>query len=221
VTDLTAEWDALWLHGDPVVGQLAAAGLTLPAREAGISGAQRFGESDVILGRPAATAPFRSVVLGPKASVEVLHATLTAAGLIAGSPEDVTALRILAGWPQMGSEILDRTLPQEVRFDEHDGVSYAKGCYTGQETVARLHFRGHTNRELRGLLWEEAPRADEQTMLSDDGRDAGVVTSRLRIGPQTVGLALVRREIPIESRVQAAGARARVVDLPFPPLPPA
>src|SRR5258708_9948328 len=65
--------------------------------------------------------------------------------------------RILAGWPRLGAEIDQKTLPQEVRYDDINGVSYTKGCYTGQETVSRLHFRGHTNRHLGGLLWQAAP----------------------------------------------------------------
>ena len=61
---------------------------------------------------------------------------------------------------RLGHEIVEKTLVQEVRYDEIGGVSYTKGCYTGQETVARLHFRGHTNRELRGLRWMSAPAAE-------------------------------------------------------------
>ena len=76
------------------------------------------------------------------------------------------AARILAGWPALGAEIDERTLPQEVRYDEIGGVSYTKGCYTGQETVARLHFRGHPNRELRGLWW----RSDEPEPLNGGSR---------------------------------------------------
>ena len=82
---------------------------------------------------------------------------LVAAGARPGDEGDHHAARILAGWPALGAEIDERTLPQEVRYDEIGGVSYTKGCYTGQETVARLHFRGHPNRELRGLWW----RSDE------------------------------------------------------------
>src|SRR6266702_809001 len=67
-------------------------------------------------------------------------------------PEAALALsRVLAGWPGLASEVDEKTIPQEVRFDEIGGVSYTKGCYTGQETVSRLHFRGHANRNLRGL----------------------------------------------------------------------
>ncbi|MEO8635290.1 MAG: hypothetical protein ABI587_08435 [Gemmatimonadales bacterium] len=215
VTDQSAVWEALWLYGEPVAGQVEALGFSLPAREGGGCATHGVGDTEVVYGRPAKAAPFQSVILGPKAAVGSVHASLAAAGLASGATEDAQAVRILAGWPGLGTEILNRTLPQEVRFDENDGVSYTKGCYTGQETVARLHFRGHTNRELRGLVWEAPPVADEPAIVGAEGRDAGTVTSLLRIGGETIGLGLVRREIEPGTRVNAGGAPARVVALPF------
>ena len=216
VTDRSSDWESLRLFGEPVAGQLASLGLALPASETGVCSTQSAGEAELILGRPAAKAPFQAIVIGPKAAVGSLHATLTAAGLASGAAEDAEAFRILAGWPALNAEILEKTLPQEVRFDENDGVSYTKGCYTGQETVARLHFRGHANRELRGLVWEERlPAADQPTIVGAEGRDGGTVTSCLRLGGKAFGLGLVRREIEPGATVVAAGAAARVVALPF------
>src|SRR5207244_10772940 len=74
----------------------------------------------------------------------------------------------------------DRTMPQEGRDDELGGVSYTKGCYTGQETVSRLHFRGHTNRYLRGLMFDAEPAATPApgwTAVTHLDRDVGRVTS--------------------------------------------
>ena len=217
VTQHGTEWEALWLYGEPVIQRMQALGLALPAGKTGVCSTMGAGEGEMILGRPAPTAPFQAVVIGAKAAVGSLHAALTAAGLASGAAEDAEAFRILAGWPGLGAEILEKTLPQEVRFDEIDGVSYSKGCYTGQETVARLHFRGHANRELRGLVWEGMPISDERAIVGAGGRDAGTVTSRLRLGGQIVGLGLVRREIELGTRVIAAGRSARVVALPFAP----
>ena len=217
VTDQSADWEALWLYGPGVTARIEALGLAVPASDSGVCVAQLTGEREILQGRPTAKAPFQSVIIGPKAAVGSLHATLTAAGITSGASEEVEAFRILAGWPSLGAEILDKTLPQEVRFDENDGVSYTKGCYTGQETVARLHFRGHANRELRGLVWNDAPGVEERAIIGVEGRDGGRVTSLLRLGEQVIGLGLVRREIEIDTAVLAAGAQARVVALPFAP----
>ena len=112
----------------------------------------------------------------------------------------------------MGAEIDDRTLPQEVRYDEIGGVSYTKGCYVGQETVARLHFRGHANRHLRGLLWPSAaPLAAERIVAGD--RDVGSVRSTLALDDRR----MVRREVDPGTEVLAGGQRAVVLALPFAP----
>ena len=124
--------------------------------------------------------------------------------------------RILAGWPRLGAEIDQKTLPQEARFDEIDGVSYTKGCYTGQETVARVHFRGHANRGIVGLLWSARPDFASPGVMQDQ-RDIGWVTSAAWLPSlqQFVGLAKVRRETEPARAVTAGGAPARVAALPF------
>src|SRR5687767_15346310 len=125
----------------------------------------------------------------------------------------------------LGAEIDERTLPQEVRYDEIGGVSYTKGCYTGQETVSRLHFRGHANRHLRGLLFEADPPlapASGWSAVTHDEKEVGRVTSIAWLPDgggsvlgRWIGLAVVRREVPIGAVVRAAGREARVAALPF------
>src|SRR6267143_1535107 len=143
----------------------------------------------------------------------------------AAGPAALELTRILAGWPRLGAEVDEKTIPQEVRLDAIGGVSYTKGCYTGQETVARLHFRGHVNRQVRGLLFDPDPPAapaDGWSVVTHVDRDVGRVTS-LAFVPETgvagaghwIGLALIRREVGPGSVVRAAGRDARVVDLPF------
>ena len=128
---------------------------------------------------------------------------------------DLHAARILAGWPALGVEIDEKTLPQEVRYDEIGGVSYTKGCYTGQETVARIHFRGHTNRELRGLALAGAGRARRADGLARrEGSRHGALDAHAWTD-RTLGLALVRREVEPGSQVVAGGRGATVVTLPF------
>jgi folate-binding protein YgfZ len=143
-----------------------------------------------------------------------VDARLAGAGCAVGGVEDAEAARILAGWPALGAEIDDKTLPQEVRFDELGGVSYTKGCYLGQETVARIHFRGHPNRELRGLEWEDASPLEGRS-IEGAGREAGTVRSTLLAGGRRIGLAPIRKEVTIGDAVTAGGRPARVVALPF------
>jgi folate-binding protein YgfZ len=138
---------------------------------------------------------------------------LQAAGMALGGAADAEASRIMAGWPALGAEIDEHTLPQEVRFDEHGGVSYTKGCYTGQETVARLHFRGHANRQLRGIRWLGARPADDSILAGD--KSVGRIGSLLALPDRVLGLGIVRRELGPRDRVTAGGARAEITDLPF------
>src|SRR6266480_1106113 len=170
-------------------------------------------------------APFVLQVTVPAAAADLLAARLEAAGAVAAGPATLELSRILAGWPRLGAEVDDRTIPQEARLDQIGGVSYTKGCYTGQETVARLHFRGHVNRQIRGLLFDPEPPAapaDGWSVVTYVDRDVGRVTS-LAFVPETgvagagrwIGLALIRREVEPGSVVRAAGRDARVVDLPF------
>ena len=105
--------------------------------------------------------------------------------------------RIEAGRPEWGIEIDDSTIPQEANFDELHAISYTKGCYVGQETVARVHFRGHVNRHLRGVRTEGLDPVPRGATLHDDaGSQVGDVRSAVR-SPMLggIGLAMVRREV--------------------------
>jgi folate-binding protein YgfZ len=105
--------------------------------------------------------------------------------------------RVEAGRPEWGIEMDDSTIPQEANFDELHAISYTKGCYVGQETVARVHFRGHVNRLLRGVRTEGSEPVPRGATLHDDtGAQVGDVRSAVRspmIGG--IGLAMIRREV--------------------------
>ena len=159
--------------------------------------------------------PFYTLLLGPTEAMSGVSAVLGTAGIALGGPDDREAARILAGWPAPSAEIDERTLPQEVGFEEHGGVSYTKGCYTGQETVARLHFRGHANRVLRGLRWI-GPRADGDEVLAGE-KQVGRVSSVLTLPDRVLGLAVLRRELQPGARVTIGGGPAVVRQLPFGP----
>ena len=120
---------------------------------------------------------------------------------------ELERLRIRAGTPRVGRELDDRVLPAEAGLTETH-VSFTKGCYPGQEPVARLHYRGHANRGLRVLRIDadEPPAYDAE--LTHEGKPVGRVTSAAP-NPEggVVALAYVRREVP-EDAVFAVGASA-------------
>jgi folate-binding protein YgfZ len=137
--------------------------------------------------------------------------------------------RVEAGRPEWGIEMDDSTIPQEANFDELHAISYTKGCYVGQETVARVHFRGHVNRHLRGVRTEGSEPVPRGATLHDDsGAQVGDVRSAVR-SPMLggIGLAMIRREVepgtslvarwPEGSAAEGALAERKVdvVALPF------
>jgi folate-binding protein YgfZ len=214
VTDLTGAHRAAWLVGAHAFEVLVRSGLAPLPEACGRVSAADAGGGQLLVALAPEGAPFTALAVGPAAAVDAFAARLERAGAVSGDPADLEASRILRGWPALGVEIDERTLPQEVRYDQIGGVSYTKGCYTGQETVARLHFRGHTNRELRGLVWRNGgPLAGESIVAGD--REVGSVRSLLALDDRVLGLALVRREVLPGERVTAAGAEATVVELPF------
>jgi folate-binding protein YgfZ len=121
------------------------------------------------------------------------------------SAEELELRRIENGVPRWEREIDDRILPAEAGLDVTH-VSFSKGCYPGQEPVARLHFRGHPNRGLRVLELDELPEYDAP--LLHDGREVGRVTSAApREDGTIVALAYVRTEVPDDAPL-ALAARA-------------
>jgi folate-binding protein YgfZ len=121
------------------------------------------------------------------------------------SEEELELRRIEHGVPRWERELDDRILPAEARLDETH-ISFSKGCYPGQEPIARLHFRGHPNRRLRVIELDEVPEYDAP--LLHDGREVGRVTSAARRADGTVvALAYVRTEVPDDAPL-ALAARA-------------
>jgi folate-binding protein YgfZ len=121
---------------------------------------------------------------------------------------ELERLRVLAGTPRWGLEIDERILPAEAGLDERS-ISFTKGCYPGQEPIARLHHRGHANRALRVLEIEgdELPGYDAE--LSYEGKTVGRVTSAVRDGDRIAALAYVRREVPDDADFTVGSARGR------------
>ncbi len=212
-TDLTGQATAAWVLGSHGFQVLAKSGVGVPesaGRVVSIGGEL----SPVAVALAPETAPFVALAVGLAPAVEPIVARLKAAGAVTGDEGDLHAARVLSGWPALGVEIDERTLPQEVRYDEIGGVSYTKGCYTGQETVARLHFRGHTNRELRGLRWSDTSPLDGRSVVYGE-KDVGSVRTTLTLEDRVLGLGVLRREVSPGETVTAGGRRAKVVALPF------
>jgi tRNA-modifying protein YgfZ len=142
--------------------------------------------------------------------------TLLARSGAADVPEAAAEiLRVESGRPRFGREMTTATIPQEAGIDER-AVSFTKGCYIGQETVARLHYRGKPNRHLRGLRLE-APVADGDTIKLGE-REVGTIGTAVlspALGP--IALAVVRREAEPGGTVAVgdAGVEAEVIELPF------
>jgi len=110
--------------------------------------------------------------------------------------------RVEAGIPRWGREIDDSVLPAEAGLTETH-VSFTKGCYPGQEPIARLHHRGKVNRRLRRLELDEEPTSDELVL---DGKVVGRITSRA--GDRALGY--VRTEVPDDAVLEVGGASARL-----------
>ena len=155
----------------------------------------------------------------PAAESAVLAEGLRAAAgpgeLVEADESALEILRVEAGVPRLGVELDEDVLPDEARLDE--AVSDTKGCYTGQEIVARVRSRGQVNHLLVGLRFPGETAPSPEAELRDESRRVGEVTS-VACSPDVgwVGLGFVRRtHAEPGTELQAAGQRARVVELPF------
>jgi folate-binding protein YgfZ len=144
-----------------------------------------------------------------------LSAALSAAGAREVSEAVADCVRVEAGRPRYGVDLDDTVIPQEADLN-HRAVSFTKGCYVGQETVARLFYRGKPNRQLRGVRLAGPAQSGSEISFGDRvvGKLSSVVESPA-LG--ILALALVRREAPPGSQVSVGEdqVRAVVVELPF------
>ena len=130
-------------------------------------------------------------------AVEVLDAPFEPDGA------DLERLRIEAATPVFGREIDDRVLPAEAGLDER-AISFSKGCYPGQEPIARQHYRGKVNRRLRVLEVAGAPEPETPVVLGE--KEVGRITSAV----DGLALGYVRAEVPEDAAITVAGAPARL-----------
>jgi folate-binding protein YgfZ len=149
---------------------------------------------------------------------------LTASGARPAGADALEVLRVEAGLPRYGVDASEANVVTEV-LDEAEAVSYTKGCYAGQEIIARIHWRGHVAKRLAGVVFDRdfEPGGDARLLDCAEGREAGRVTStafspRLR---RQVALALVKYDFlrpGTELKVSVGGEHvcaAHVAELPF------
>ena len=132
--------------------------------------------------------------------------------LVEISEEEAECRRIEAGMPRFGWEIDDRVLPAEAGLVDR-AVSFEKGCYPGQEPIARLQYRGHTNRGLRILSLQSNSSPPLDTEVLYEGKVVGRITSAAVRANDVVALAYIRNEIKLDAVLEVDGALASIIGL--------
>jgi folate-binding protein YgfZ len=134
------------------------------------------------------------------------------------SPETAEALRIEHGIPAWGAEMTEETLPPEANLDRF-AISYKKGCYIGQETIAKIKSIGHSNKRLVRLVAQDASAGIPPSLPADltrDGAPAGKMTSVVLHPGRNLplGLGIVPRGIDVEGNLLACHGTAWKIELP-------
>jgi len=156
-------------------------------------------------------------VIVPSDAVDAVIAELESKRAIPVSAEAVEILRVESGRPRFGKDMTEASMPAEAGIVE-EAVNFTKGCYIGQEPVARLHYRGKPNRHLRGLRFSGPVEAGSTVRLGE--RDLGAVgTTVLSPAAGRIGMAILRKEAEPGSTVvvttNGSEIEAEVVELPF------
>jgi folate-binding protein YgfZ len=217
VQDATEILTLLTVAGPEAVDVLGAAGATgLPA-ELHASAMIPLGGYEVTACRTDDTGMDGFDLHFPASIREAVEGALTGAG---AEPLDAAAaepIRIAAGVARHGAEMNDKLLPPEIPALVPRAISYTKGCYVGQETIARIKTYGHVNRELRGLVVAgETPPAPGTTLHADEKKVGEVTSACVREGAGPIALGFVKRshfepgtELTLE--IDGESATAKVV----------
>ncbi len=194
-----------------VVGPAAAALADLPPM--GTENDHLSVELDGTHARAVRSASGIDLIASPE-HLDDLERSLEARGVALVSEDALEIVRVESGRPRFGREMTQETIPQEAGINER-AVSFSKGCYIGQETVARLHYKGKPNRHLRGLRLAAGAEAGSVVTLGE--RELGRIgTAVLSPAHGPIALAILRREAEPGAEVVVGGEiTAEVVDLPF------
>ena len=220
VTDLTDETAQLSLQGaqsraiiERVLGAEAAQAERMQVRVVS------WHEQPLTIMRATHTSEDGFDLIGGASLIAELRAALTAAGAHVCGDDALEVLRIEAGVARYGVDMTETNVVLESVPDE--AVSFTKGCYVGQEIIARIHWRGHVAKKLTGFIFDdERAVAPETKVTSTDGREIGRITSAV-FSPRlkrTVALAYIKYDFLAPDTAVRVGDEertARVADLPL------
>lgn len=219
LVDATARWRRWGLEG-PAAGRLLEQALGAPVElSADCATAARLGEAELYIARFGWTGELAYQLFVPADAEAAVVRALREAGaplnLVEGEPEALEILRIESGTPRLGAELDEQVLPPEARLER--AISTTKGCYTGQEIIARIRSRGQVGHLLVGLACagDAVPEAGDE--IRAGGKVVGEVTSAVdspHVGP--IALGFVRRaQAEAGTRLAVGAHEAEVVELPF------
>jgi folate-binding protein YgfZ len=215
LADETPRWARLALEGDGARALLAAVAAAPPSAPHAVASAEIAGAACAVAAYGFTHAEAFQI-FAPRAREAAVIAALEAAGARRESDERFEERRVEAGTPWLGKELDESVLPAEARLD---GVAVAvdKGCYTGQEVVARMRSRGRLSHLLVGLRFAGAALPAPRSALAGERGEAGSVTSAVR-SPRfgAIGLGFVQAPLAAPgTRLRAGETEAEVVALPF------
>lgn len=207
IEDLSANgsWGILGLYG-PRAHELLDE-LRLAEHE---SAEAEVGDTKVLAAGVAAPVPGFDL-LGLKEALRAAREHLKRAGAEPVSPEAYETARIEAGFPRFGADITPENFPAEASILDR-AVSFSKGCYPGQETVARMHYRGHPNRTLHRLVVEGSSPTPNTPIVQNE-KQVGRITSvaPLPVGGYHIVLAYLSRNADLDNTLHAGDAKLRPV----------
>jgi folate-binding protein YgfZ len=223
IADVTAETAQIFVGGEKASLLISYAGVEV---EDGWPEGRNRAEADGLMIAATRLIPGPGFdIYGPPDTVQAFTEKMREAAVQASmtpvdlTPVELDVLRVEAGVPRFGTDIDARVLAPETGQQER-AISYKKGCYIGQEIVARIDARGHTNRNLAGFLLSGAPLPAPDTPVEADGREVGRITSAVHsptLG-RPIALGYLRNEFRAPGTVvTVAGNAATVAELPFVP----
>ena len=216
--DRSAEWRVLALVGPGAAAVLAGGAREIPPAEEKTHEESRIGDTAVRTLRWSDAGPPGWHVWVPANAVEPIRRTLVEAGAVPGSEEEWTLLQIESGIAAYGRELGEDGIPLEAPTE--DAIDHAKGCYPGQEVIARLHVRGRPARHLKGLRIEGGDALPAGTVLDAADKPGVATVTASAVSPSLgpIALAYVHREhCEPGTPLTANGRAAEVAELPLVP----
>lgn len=219
LSDASAAWERLALEGPAASAVFAAAAGEAPGLAPDCADAFAIAGVNVLAGAWGVSGEDALQLFAPAGASAAVSEALRRAGaawsLLEADAETLEVLRIEAGTPRFGRELSEAVLPAEAGLER--AISTSKGCYTGQEIVARMATRGEASHALVGLALADASLPAAGAPVSAQGARVGELTSVTRsVSAGAIALAYVRRAHAAPgAELEVAGRGARVTALPF------